>query len=197
MAQQTTEQLPVKTCNKCKELKPLVAFHNMKSSPDGKQYTCKVCMHKEGKRFRKDRPTYYYGTSNSYFSDPENREKLVQRIEDWRRGDTTKVYVIELPNRKLYVGSTTQNILARINYHVDKYRRYRNGETKVHPLLYNELDKYPLDKAVKLLRKGVQVLEEHKGRDRDLGRIREQMYIHKLDMKGYSLLNVHYNLCAS
>ena len=183
-----------KTCNKCKEHKPLEAFHNNRKSPDGKQYTCKLCMHKEGKRFRRERPTYYFGDKDSYFNQPENRKKFQGYVDNWRKGTTTKVYVIEFPKRKIYVGSTTQNIKARISEHIENYKAYKaNRGNHAIPLLYRELDKMDINEVGEYLKKHTRVIEEWEGRDSSIGRSREASYIAKLDMKGYITLNVHYS----
>jgi len=183
-----------KTCNKCNETKPLTEFHNNKAAPDGKQYRCKVCMKEEGKRFRAARPTYYFGDKDSYFNQPENRKKFQGWVDNWRKGTTTKVYVIEFPNRKIYVGSTTQNIKARIAEHIENYKGYKEGNgNKSIPLLYRELDKMNINKVGEYIKKHTRVIEEWEGRDRSIGRSREASYIAKLDMKGYITLNIQYS----
>lgn len=48
----------MKTCNVCKQTKPLDDFYVMRASPDGKAYTCKACQKAYKKKLRTDDPLY-------------------------------------------------------------------------------------------------------------------------------------------
>lgn len=54
-----------KTCNKCKETKPLDQFRNMKRSPDGKQYRCRACQNEDKRQ-------------------PQRRERSKAYLVEWR-----------------------------------------------------------------------------------------------------------------
>lgn len=49
----------MKTCNKCKELKPFAEFNKGKSSKDGHQYSCRVCQAEAAKTDRQLNPEKY------------------------------------------------------------------------------------------------------------------------------------------
>lgn len=50
-----------KVCNVCNREKPLSEFHRLTSSPDGHQYTCKVCMKEQRVKYRSRENTYQRG----------------------------------------------------------------------------------------------------------------------------------------
>lgn len=182
-----------KTCTTCNKNKPLDEFYNCKSNSDGKQYKCKQCSKEYGKEWRTDiNPTYHY----HYFKNPEHYKLLKKRVEKNRRGTTSKVYFIQLPDDKVYVGSTTQNIKRRIDTHVNKYNRYlTDKESSAHPQLHQELDKYIHTEAIHILRNNYHVIEEWDGRDRQKSREREQYWLEKLQSIHFKTLN-GYKACV-
>jgi hypothetical protein len=99
----------MKECTKCKKIKDLIEFHNQKLNKDGKQYQCKSCNYKAGKK--------------SYELNKEDRltKKKAYR-ETVLKNDFYTVYYIPSIN---YVGYTKQVIQLRIAQH----KRRHNVDT--------------------------------------------------------------------
>ncbi len=62
-----------KTCNKCKEDKPLSAFSKNKQMPDGLQYSCKECANLAARQ-------NYQDNKERYFLQAKKRDK---EMRDW------------------------------------------------------------------------------------------------------------------
>lgn len=74
MSQQGDSLSDMKTCNKCKETKPLDDFSNKKSTKDGKNTWCRACMSASSKSW--------------YEASPETRERRRESRRNWDRKNT-------------------------------------------------------------------------------------------------------------
>jgi hypothetical protein len=63
------QEANMKTCGKCKEIKPLTEFYKDKSRGDGLTYRCKVCQTEDNAR---------------YMASPEGKENGAKRYQKWR-----------------------------------------------------------------------------------------------------------------
>ena len=174
-----------KVCSHCGKWKLYEEYYNMKASPDGKQYRCKECCRKEGKRFRKERPKYY----NEYYYD--NTEKVIKIGEKWRKGlDDTTCYAIHTEEGS-YVGVTTQNIKARLFQHMKDYRLWRDGKRYKHlPKLHNYFNKLT-EKQIHKTIQAAEILEVIEGRDIQKANKLETKWIRRFENSNIELLNKH------
>lgn len=88
----------MKTCNVCKQQKPLDEFHRSSSSPDGRQYRCKPCAIAAARQRAKDNPeaareadrryrqTDKYKANRKQRREGPQRERILeQKRESWAR----------------------------------------------------------------------------------------------------------------
>ena len=174
-----------KVCNHCGKWKLYEEYYNMKASPDGKQYRCKLCCSKEGKRFRQERPKYY----NKYYYN--NQEKISKINTKWRKGlDDTTCYAIHTEAGS-YVGVTTQNIRARLFEHMKDYRLWRDGKRQRHlPKLHNYFNTLT-DKEINKTIQAAEILEVIEGRDIQKANDLETKWIRRFESSNIELLNTN------
>jgi hypothetical protein len=102
-----------------------------------------------------------------------------------------KIYKIELPNNKYYIGSTKALLNVRMSRHIQDYRRYVNGnKDKTIPLLHKEFDNMFTnhEDLRDYLKSNTYILEETRGgRKRQMSV--EQFWIDRYRKEGYELCN--------
>ena len=164
-----------KYCNKCGMEKPLTEFYKNRTAKDNLQNKCKDCCKKNNKEFREKNPTYYWGTENSYF----NRcyeETIEYQNNLYKKTDLCKIFRIDLPEDKIYIGVTQRNIGRAMNSikqdHI-RFRRHSNTDTS---LLHKFLIKYPQEICIELI-KSLYLIDEFTGTKTEL--IRKQIQIIK------------------
>ena len=174
-----------KVCSHCGKWKLYEEYYNMKASPDGKQYRCKVCCSKEGKRFRKERPKYY----NKYYYN--NQEKIYNINQKWRVGeDNTTCYAIHTEVGS-YIGVTTQALNARLHDHKKDYRLYKEGKTfRRLPKLHKYFDTLTQKEIYNIVH-SAEALEIIEGRDIQEANDLETKWIRLFEVKGRKLLNTN------
>lgn len=78
----------MKSCNACKESKPLDQFHRRAPSNDGRSYTCIDCAKKRSRQqYAKDPQAWKDGAMRWY---AENRELVNARQREWRARNKDK-----------------------------------------------------------------------------------------------------------
>jgi hypothetical protein len=176
-----------KNCVECKITKPTEHFSKSKNRKDGLQPACKVCNKKSNHKFRKKNPLYW-DYEVGYFSE---KQKWAY-ISEWAKADKSiKVYKIDLPSGKVYIGSTKAYINLRMNRHVNDLIRWRRGDEKRYIHMYSEFD--GLDEGDgkgfrEYLKNNMYILEEtHGGRKRQFSR--EQWWMDRYSKEGYTLAN--------
>lgn len=176
-----------KYCPKCETKKPASEFSKCNRRKDGLQYHCKDCNRKGNKKFREQNPLYW-DYEVGYFSE---KHKWAY-ISEWAKADKSiKVYKIELPSGKVYIGSTKAFINLRMNRHVGDLVRWRKGELHRFIHMYeefNEIDSGDGKGFREYLKNNMYILEEtHGGRKRQFSR--EQWWMNRYEKMGYTLAN--------
>lgn len=130
-----------KHCNNCGKTKPTTEFSKRSLSKDGLQPRCKVCNKKDNKKFRTEKPEHHANWQKV------NSKRLVQIVSKYRRAkDSGTIYYIQNPEGQFYIGQTKTALKVRIMEHKIKWRRHREGKTKLLcPLLFNSFDKWGFD----------------------------------------------------
>jgi hypothetical protein len=133
----------MKTCSKCKELKPFTEFHKDRTKKDGHVYHCKVCKkeyhrlwHEENREAEIERMHRRY---------QENKEAIDERMRRWREEKNSQqpgcVYqIVNSINGKVYVGETTRGELRWIDH-----LRYLRGNYHENPNLQADFNEFGED----------------------------------------------------
>ena len=176
-----------KLCRKCLTDKTVIEFSKKRASKDGLQETCKQCNKKNNDTYRKEHPDYW-SYKDGYFSDSDKWKY----ISEYMAADKSiKIYKIELPNNKYYIGSTKALLNVRMSRHIQDYRRYINGnKDKTIPLLHKEFDNMftNYEDLRDYLKSNTYILEETRGgRKRQMSV--EQFWIDRYRKEGYKLCN--------
>lgn len=79
----------MKTCNRCKEEKPLEEFGKRKDSPDGRKYYCKSCGIVLAAEQRKRNPDKESARQKAYYH--RNRQKQIEKAARWTRENRNRV----------------------------------------------------------------------------------------------------------
>jgi hypothetical protein len=175
-----------KHCPQCGQDKKLSEYYKNKTSKDGFQRCCKVCCNINSKKFREDRPEYYWG-EGGYFR-KRYKETIQYQLDMSRADKSSKIYMIETPDG-VYIGSTKRFLYNRTNTHMSDYLSGKRGLLKVKlPLLHASFSKYTLDEVRKFL-KDTKVLEEFDG-DRYETKRKESYWMEYYKRLGFTLLNV-------
>ncbi len=175
------------TCTQCKETKSTQEFSVCRARKTGYQGKCKACNKKDNDRFRMENKEYW-SYENGYFSD----KSKWKYIHDYMIADKPiKVYRIDLPNNKYYIGSTKALLNVRLTRHVLDYRRGRDGfRDRIIPKLHAEWDKMftTYDDLRDYIKNNTYILEETMGgRRRQM--TREQFWIDRYREQGKELCN--------
>lgn len=174
-----------KQCAQCKEVKPVADYYKNKTSKDGLQRCCKTCCNINSKRFREERPDYYWG-KNGYFTNRYD-ETIEYQLKMSRADKSSKIYMIETPDG-VYIGSTKRFLYNRMTTHYSDYKAALKGKDKVKlPLLHASFKKYTSDEVKQFL-KEVKILEEFEG-DRYETHRKESYWIEYYKRLGFNLLN--------
>jgi hypothetical protein len=178
---------PLKHCSKCKRDKQRTEYSKCNSRKDGLQPYCKSCNSKNNKKFRKENPLYW-DYEVGYFSE---KHKWAY-ISEWAKADKPiKIYKIELPSGKVYIGSTKAFINLRMNRHVNDMVRWRKGELHRYIHMYSEFMDIDDGDGIgfkEYLKNNMYILEEtHGGRKRQFSR--EQWWMNRYETEGYTLAN--------
>ena len=106
----------MKTCSKCKEVKPLLDFGKNKRTKDGLHYYCHACARAARDLWRKD-----------------NRDKVNESNRRWRQDNPEKVQAIEATRRAKEKATGTYRNTEWVKRNRDKanelQRRWRNSNT--------------------------------------------------------------------
>lgn len=116
---------PVKTCIKCKQEKPLIEFHRIKTSADGHRGTCKVCVKEyDAKKWDAKGDEIKAQKRAWYHADPERRRAENERSRKWRIANPQKFYELCRNWRQAH----QEHVNARQRKHrkanADKYPAY-------------------------------------------------------------------------
>lgn len=177
-------------CNQCKKSLPREKFSKCSARKTGLQSKCKQCNKKDNDEFRSNNKEYWsyeYG----YFK----HKKKWKYIAEYQKADKPiKVYKINLPNNKVYIGSTKALMNVRMSRHVVDYRRNRQGypTARIIPLLHGAWDDMftTYDDLRDYLKENTYILEETMGgRKRQMSR--EQFWIDRYREQGYELCNAY------
>ena len=175
------------TCNSCNKTKPYTDFSKCRQRKTGHQGKCKACNKKDNDKFRSENKEYWsyeYG----YFAD----KKKWKYISEYMAADKPiKVYKINLPNNKVYIGSTKALMNVRMSRHVIDYRRGKQGHRdRIIPLLHKSIDEFftTYDDLRDYIKDNTYILEETMGgRKRQMSR--EQFWIDRYREEGKELCN--------
>jgi hypothetical protein len=105
----------MKTCKKCNAVKPLDEFHNLKSSKDGKNSKCKICILEIQKNFNEN-----------------NRDTILERKKKYRNSEHGKI--VRKKHRKEYylknksVENNRSNEWNKLNR--ERMKNYNNEYSK-------------------------------------------------------------------
>lgn len=174
-------------CTQCNTTKPITEFSKCRARKTGYQNKCKSCNKKDNDIYRNENKEYWsyeYG----YFAD----KKKWKYISEYMAADKSiKIYKIELPNNKYYIGSTKALLNVRMARHIQDYRRYKTGiKDKTIPLLHEEFDNMftNYEDLRDFLKSNTYILEETRGgRKRQMSL--EQFWIDRYKKQGYELCN--------
>ena len=99
-----------KKCTKCKEIKSLDDFCDLKSSKDGKQFRCKIC-NKEYRKKNKEKIKEY---KKNYYK--KNKQEIQIKIKEYsnKNKESLKVY------RKLYYQKNSKDIKQKVKVYKQK-----------------------------------------------------------------------------
>ena len=75
----------MKTCNVCRQAKPLEEFHKAAKSPDGRQYRCKVCTIAAARQRAKDNPEAKRAADRKYSASDRSKANRKARSEGPQR----------------------------------------------------------------------------------------------------------------
>lgn len=175
-----------KQCKQCKEVKPVADYYKNKTTKDGLQRYCKVCCNINSKKFRENRPDYYWG-KDGYFT-TRYKETIQYQMEMSKANKSSKIYMIETPDG-IYIGSTKRFTYLRMNTHMTDYLAGQRGNSKVKlPLLHASFNKHTIDEVKQFL-KEVKILEEFEGDKYETHR-KESYWMEYYRRMGFTLLNV-------
>jgi len=105
----------MKTCNKCKEVKPKAEFHKLSCSKDGLHYTCKACRNAKQEKYRKahiEQQKKYYETNKEHIRKQQEKyyKANIEHIREYKKeyqkkyrkvnAERIKEYSIEYRNAK-------------------------------------------------------------------------------------------------
>lgn len=176
----------LKKCQQCGKNKSIDEFSKRAASKDGLQPKCKSCNKVQNDTYRLEHEDYWdYKTG--YFSD----KKKWEYISEYMKADKSiKVYKINLPSGKVYIGSTKALLNVRMTRHVSDWFMWKKGLRKKYiPNLYDEFDKLgDKDKVAEWLRDNTFVLEETIGQ-RTRQHKREQWWMDRYTKDGVILAN--------
>jgi hypothetical protein len=176
-------------CTQCNTTKPTTEFSKCRARKTGYQNKCKSCNKKDNDIYRTENKEYW-SYEHGYFSDKKNWKY----ISEYMAADKSiKIYKIELPNNKYYIGSTKALLNVRMSRHIQDYRRYRNGyRNKTIPLLHKELDNMftNYEDLRDFLKSNTYILEETRG-GRKIQMSEEQFWIDRDKKHGYELCNLY------
>jgi len=177
------------TCNSCFKTKPYTDFSKCRKRKTGYQGKCKACNKKDNDKYRNENKEYW-SYEHGYFSD----KKKWKYISEYMAADKTiKVYKIDLPNNKFYIGSTKALMNVRMSRHVIDYRRAKQGhQDRLIPLLHSAFDDLftTYDDLRDYIKDNTYVIEETMGgRKRQMSR--EQFWIDRYRALGKELCNVY------
>lgn len=104
----------MKTCSKCKEVKPLSEFHKRNTSKCGYKSECKVCRNATNKQYKKDNEI----KELEYRS--KNRDTAKQRASSWYYANKDNIETKE--KRKVYAASWRNTYPEKNNKKAADYR---------------------------------------------------------------------------
>jgi predicted GIY-YIG superfamily endonuclease len=175
-----------KHCPQCGENKPTTEFYKNKSSKDELQRCCKICCNFNSKKFRENRPEYYWGT-DGYFT-TRYKETIEYQIQVSKANKSGKIYLIETPDG-IYIGSTKRNFNLRLHTHMADYKnKFLRQGINVIPLLYKSFSNYSIDEVKTFLR-NAKLIEEFEGDKYETHR-KESYWMEHYKRMGLTLLNV-------
>ena len=149
----------MKTCSKCKEVKPLDEFHKQKKAKDGRQSECGACANERMKEYRA-RPEVKKRVAE-YRAKPENKKRAADRNLQSKYGITMDEY------NQMY--NKQKGSCRMCGVHQSQIKKTlcvdHNHETgEVRELLCDKCNKALglLDESIEIFEAGIDYLRRHK-----------------------------------
>jgi hypothetical protein len=143
-----SEILALKRCNHCKQLRPIVEFGVLRSSPDGRAPRCKPCQSSVGRKhyyktWRLNRPKRNRQQTERYAKAPDVHAKYARDRRRWLRLKTLEIY----GGKCSCCGEREETFLSidHVNGDGNKHRR-EVGNNSISVLQAIRREGYPPDK---------------------------------------------------
>jgi hypothetical protein len=129
----------VKQCYNCGKTKPTTEFSKCKARKDGLQNRCKSCNKVDNRIFRTEINPQHH--AQWQINNPGRQQEIIAK---YRKGDKPGlIYYIQNPAGQYYIGMTKTYLNVRLIEHRVKWRRNREGKSKLAcPFLFNSFDKW-------------------------------------------------------
>jgi len=118
--------MSTKTCNSCKQEKPIECFNKDKSRKDGKCPRCKACELIATTKWKEKNIEKKLAYDTQYYY--KNRAKVDKQVENNHLSIDPAIYMIKnVVNGKCYIGTSSspyRRVHQHLSYHKDLYGEY-------------------------------------------------------------------------